>query len=145
MRERTKDVEIDGVKYQISKLSVMTAMWIATQVITKVMPMNVESKMSIPALPQGRDSMTEEEFSQLLYYCLMACSKYEMTGTMEMAMPIMTKKGVWSFPDMEYDPVIVISLLIHVLEFNIATFFSERVLKQLSETFQGITLFSTLR
>jgi len=145
MNDRIKDVIIDDEKYQVSKLPVKTALWISAQVVTKIMPSMVESQLNLPNLPQNRATMTEEEFSQLLDYCLMACNKYEMVGTQEMAMPVMPQKGVWGFPELEYNPVVVISLLVNILEFNIATFFSERVLKQLKETFKGITLFSTLR
>jgi hypothetical protein len=152
MSSRFKDVFIADednkpIKYQISKLPVATAMWIASQVIVKMLPPGMEAQLGLPVLPFNRSAMTEEDFSDLIHHCMMACKRYQVeeSNGVEYTVPVMATKGIWSIPEIEVDPAVVISLVVNVLEFNISAFFAERVLKVYKETFKGITLFRTLR
>lgn len=139
----TKDVTIGETRYSISKLPVKTAMWLAMQVFTKVLPGGVGSQLGLPDMGADRPQMNEREFSEIINYCLVPCKRYEMVGAQEVAMPIMNNKGVWLAPELEYDPEVMIGLLVYMLEYNISAFFNERVLKNLSKTFKGVTLFGT--
>jgi hypothetical protein len=141
----TKDVTIGGVRYQISKLPVFTSVWMATVIATKFLPPGMEGMLGLPALSRDRTPLSEEEFTDLASYCIMAAKKYQVepSNNVEYATPLMVTRGIWAFPDMQYDPVAVIGLVVAVMEFNVTAFFAEKVLKELKESFQGITLFST--
>lgn len=142
--ERTKDVYIDEQKYQIEKFSAKIGMWIATQVFTKIAPLGLDQQIDIKNMPDSRQIMSEQEFSDLVDYCMCASKKYENVGNgQEHPLPIMIKKGVWLFPELEYDLTTVVALCAQVLSFNIASFFTEKSLKTLGESLKDIPLFHT--
>lgn len=141
--EMTKDIEFNGVKYQINKLPASKALFLATQLFTKIMPGNIEQDLNINNLPANRQMINEEDFDKIINYCMMASKKYEMVGTIETPMPIIMQNGRWAIPELEYDHITVIALVINVLAFNIKAFFENGVLNELKKSFQGLSLFST--
>ncbi len=141
--ERYKDVHIDGHNYQIEKFTAKIGMFIAVQIFTKIAPLGLDQQININNLPESRKLMTEQEFSDLVDYCMCAAKKYETVGSSEMPLPIMTKKGVWLIKDLEYDTPTVIALCAQVLSFNIASFFTEKSLKVLRDSMKDIALFNT--
>jgi hypothetical protein len=138
-----KDVEIAGTKYRVEKIPAMTGCWIATQIFSKMMPMGMEAQAGLGNLPENRPSMTEKEFYDLQSYCLMACKRYEVVGEMETAMPIMSGMGKFAIPQLKYDFTAVIGLTVHVLEYNISSFFNGGALEALKETLKDLPLFNT--
>jgi len=141
--DRTKDIEFNGNKYQISKLPAKDAMWIAMQLFTKIIPYNVETQLDINNLPANRQAMSEEDFNNLVDTCLLACKRYEKVGDMDVPLEIMKRKGEWAIAELEYDFGAVMALLINVLAFNIKTFFDGGVLDELTKSFKGLRLFNT--
>jgi hypothetical protein len=138
-----KDIEIEGVRYRVEKIPAMTGCWIATQLFTKMMPMGMETQAGIENLPNNRPSMTEQEFYDLQSYCLMACKRYETVGSTEVAMPVMSEKGKFAIPELIYDLTTIIGLTVHVLAYNVSTFFKGGALKALVATFKDLAPFST--
>jgi hypothetical protein len=141
--ERYKDIEINETKYRVEKFSAKIGMFIASIVFTKIAPLGLDKQIGINNLPEGRQIMTEQEFSDLIDYCMCACKRYEQLNGTDIALPIMARKGVWAIPDLEYDLTTVVSLCAHVLSFNISSFFSEGALKTLMESMKDIPLFNT--
>jgi len=141
--EQFKDFEFDGKKYQVGKLPAKTAMWIVTQFFTKFAPANIEKGLDIKNLPDNRQAMSEDEFSSLVDYCLMACRRYDKVGDTDIPMPVMPQKGRWALKELEYDFAAVTALVINALAFNIKSFFEGGVLKELAKTFQDLRLFNT--
>lgn len=138
----TKDVEINGVKYQISKFTAKVGMWIAAQVFTKLAPFGMDGQLGINNLPEQRPAMTEKDFSDIVDYCMCATKRYEQIGNGEAPLPIMVQKGTWAIPDLEYDLTTVVALCAHVITFNVASFFAEESLKTLRESLKDLPLFS---
>jgi hypothetical protein len=143
MVERFKDIEIEGTKYRVEKFSAKIAMWIAAQIFTKIAPMGMDGQLNMGNLPEGRQLMTEKEFSDLIDYCMCGTKRYEAVGNAEVPMPIMMEKGKWLLPDLEYDLMTVVALCVHVLTFNIASFFNDGSLKKLMASVKDIPLFNT--
>ena len=143
--DATKDVEINGVRYQIGRMTAKAGSWVATQIFTKVLPSAIEgqmNKLGLDSLPQGRATMTEEEFSNLQDHCLMVCRRYELVGNIDTALPIMPRPGFWAIKELEYDLLTVVALTVHALVFNISPFFDGDALKGCLQSFQGLGLFN---
>lgn len=141
--ERYKDVEISETKYRVEKFSAKVAMFIASIIFTKIAPMGLDKQLDINNLPENRQIMSEQEFSDLIDYCMCACKRYEQLNGNDIPMPVMVRKGAWAIPDLEYDLSTVVALCAHVLSFNISSFFNEGSLKVLTESLQGLPLFNT--
>jgi hypothetical protein len=54
----------------------------------------------------------------------------------------MLPDGRWGISDIETETTIILALTLHVLIFNIADFFQEDALKDLTQTFSGLSQFS---
>jgi hypothetical protein len=106
-------------------------MWIAAQIFTKIAPLGLDKELNMSNLPEGRSIMTEQEFSDLVDYCMCGCKKYEAVGNTDVPMPIMLQKSKWLIPDLEYDTITVIALCANILNFNISSFFNEGALNKL--------------
>lgn len=100
--QRTKDVEIAGVRYRIDQFTARTGSWVLKQVLGNMF------------------SIGERDFENLQTYCLNACSKYY--GVHAAPLPISLQDGRLP-PDLEYDLVTVALLTKEVLEFNLRPFF----------------------
>lgn len=135
-RSREKDVEIDGVKYRVDKFSVKIALYISEQIFTKIIPLGIEGKLNIGNLSEDRPIMTEQELSDLIDYCMCACKRYDKVGDsgVDVAVPVMVKKGTWAIPELEYDLATVVALCVHSLTFNLVSFFKGGALKKIAES-----------
>lgn len=136
--ERQKDVSIGENKYQVQKFSAKIAMYIASQVFTKIVPMGIDGGLSISSLPKDRELMTEKEFGDLIDYCMCACKQYKQIGDNEMLLPVMVVKGKWAIAELEYDLTTVAALCVHVLSFNITSFFKSGALKTIAESLSDL-------
>ena len=136
--DRSKDIFIDEKKYCINKFSAKIGMWIAIRIFPKVLQFN--NGFDLNKIP---DLLAQDEFSDLIDYCLLACQRYENAGTAELPMPIMVKKGLWAIKELEYDLPTVLALCVQVLTFNLSTFFTEKSLKVITEGMKDLSLPNT--
>lgn len=127
---KMKDVEVAGKKYQISKMPARTASWIAVQILTKMLPGVMESKLQLANLPVNRSQLTESEFYSIQASCLAVCSRYERVGEVVAPQPVlmMDGSGRFALPDLEDDVVSVLGLTVHALIFNVSSFFEDGAL-----------------
>jgi hypothetical protein len=140
--EKTKDVDISGVRYQIGKMTARDGSWIAMQILTKVLPAGLDEKVTGgSSLPAKRSEMSEQEFHNIQDHCLAVCARYKLVGNVEAALPVFDRPGKLN-PDLEHDVLTVMALTAHALAFNIAPFFAEDALKPVLASFQGLNLFS---
>jgi hypothetical protein len=143
--DRYKDIKIGDHEYRIKKLPAKTALWIAMQFFTKMMPPQIEAKIGIGKLSSDRKEMTEEEFSSLIDYCLMAAERYESMSSGKMPIPVIHRKGVFAIPELEDDFITVVSLTIHVIVFNISAFFNGEGMEILTSSLKDLDLSHTLQ
>jgi hypothetical protein len=144
MRELTKEVVIGEHRYQISRMDAMHGSWIAMQMLTRVFPMNLEDIVrraaenegmgQMPSLPANRSTLSEEEFRNVQLHCLRVCSRFEMVGANDVAMPIVMPNGVWAIKDLQTDVLTVLALTAQSLVFNISPFFEEGALNPVLES-----------
>lgn len=142
-RVTTKDVTIGDFKYQIKKMDPRTGSWIATNLVTKMLPSMMSGADDITAgakLPPGRAELSEVEFHNIQDHCLEVCYRYEKVG--EQIVPITVFRDGKFSAGMDLDVVEVLQLTFHALLFNVAPFFGDSALKGMLQTFQDLSPFN---
>jgi hypothetical protein len=97
MNEVSKDVEIQGKKYRVGRVTALVGNWISIKI----------------------SSCSEQEFMKIQQYLLAVCSEYNGA---EVPMPVMMTDGRWANKDLEYDLPAVGLLFQESLDFNIRPF-----------------------
>ena len=133
MRQTEKTVEVQGRKFKIKAFDAMTGSYIAFTLFEKMLPAGMEGKIltqmgrdSSP-LPQGRQLMSKQEFFDFQKDCLSVVSEV-LKGR---DAPVIESNGHWGVPDIENNTVLVLTLTLHALAFNVADFFGGDGLKEL--------------
>ena len=140
--EKTKDIEIEGERYQLCRMNPRTGSWIVAQLCTRLLPGIIETKLasvfqgSGMSLPAGREQITEQEFHNLQDHCLLACKWYDPKAGVPI--PILTQDGRFAVPALEDDLLTVMTLTAHVLIFNVAPFFAKGRIETMGGTFQWV-------
>ena len=144
-REISKDVEIGGRKFRISKFDALTGSYIAYKVMTQMLPMlsglqgspDDPGKVSavISGLMQGKASMSKADFIDLQRDCLSVCSEVKMVGSQEAPVRILLENGSWGVEGLENDVSTVLMLTVHALFFNLQSFFDVGALEQMRTAF----------
>lgn len=139
----TQTVTVNGQDYQIGRFTARNGSWILAQLLTKMLPANVENALAPTTkgkLPSHRTLLSEDEFANLQGHCLAVCRRLE-NGV---PMPIFLLPDTWAVKELEYDLVTVMKLTIHALTFNLQPFFQGDGLSQiLSSLPQGLGLNSS--
>ena len=141
-RELFKDIELQGKKWRINKFDALTGYFIAYKLLFQILPGGMESQMPGVNLPEGRSLMSKAEFIELQRDCLAVCTQLIMVGDVETAIPVLQRGGQWGVDGLETDVVLVFTLTLHCLLFNISGFFEEGALKELTQSFQTLSLFN---
>lgn len=146
MRETEKTVDVLGRKFTIRKFDAFTGSYILYQLMEKVLPAALESKVddaidTTPAgqslqeaLPSKREPMSKEEFIKLQRDCLAVISEVLPSGNR----PVFNENGTWGLNDVANNTPLVILLTIHSLAFNIGDFFAAGGLKELQSSLAGL-------
>lgn len=135
MRQKSKEVEVQGRKFRISALDAWTGSYLLFTVFEKMLPSGVEQQVMSTirgegkdpemVLPSGRTLMTKAEFFSFQRDCLSAVSEI-LPGR---DAPILNANGSWGVQDVSVKLALI--LTVHALMFNIKDFFAEDGLKDL--------------
>ena len=149
-RQAEKTVEIQGRKFTIRTFDAFTGAYIAFTLMEKMLPMGMEEKVvnTLKAegkntelmLPQSRALMTKGEFNSFVRDCLSVASE-QLKGR---DCPVLNKNGSWGVADIENNTMLVILLVINALLFNVADFFTDDGLKDLTSSLRDLKLFNML-
>lgn len=137
-RNNTKIIELMGRKFEIRKFDAYTGGYIIYQLFEKFLPMGMETKINPQMnniLPQGRTAMSKAEFTAFMQDCLSAVGEVLPARTA----PIINANGTWGIQDIRNNTMLVILLVINVLTYNAADFFTAESLKELKQAMQGIS------
>jgi|GEM_PF-5719479 len=109
MNEASKDVEINGHRYRIGRLTAMTGTWIIAQ---------LDGNMS-------QDGV----FQKVQGYLLSVCQRYKtLPDGKEAPLPIFDPPDKWLEKDLEYDTLTVFDLCEEAIKFNLDPFFQAKKL-----------------
>jgi F0F1-type ATP synthase membrane subunit c/vacuolar-type H+-ATPase subunit K len=149
MREKTKIVELAGKQYRIEKLDPLTCSYIATKLMARLAPVMVgmasgnvtDQGVQIMAVAEGLGSLTRTEMAEIQIEALSVCKTVSEMNSIPIYSPIRTPDGRWTEPDLEDDPLTVMTLVAHAVLFNITPFFDGNALKAAGATFTGLLPF----
>lgn len=145
LREMTQAVEIDGEKYQVRKMDVISATYLLKFLTQKLLPVFTEAqKLFLPEeapasakksrkkqddngadvfvalLPKLLDAISEEDLHHIIVKCLNYCDKSLPAGWQK----VMTGES-YGIKDIEYDLTTCLLLCYHCIVFNCGGFFGE--------------------
>jgi hypothetical protein len=123
--ETFKDVTIAGRNWRVKKFDALTGSYIAYTLLNLALPPMFAKMLagSIPLVsdtPSGR-MMTKQEFMDFQKDCLKICFEVLPAGEA----PVIDDNGNWGIDGIENDLATVLTLTVHVLGFNVASFFGE--------------------
>lgn len=128
MRETSKRVKVQGREFEIRAFDALTGSYIAYVLLQKVLPGGMEKQLEgMPEMPEGRSTMTKQEFSKLQKDVLSVV--YEVLPAR--TAPILNKNGSWGVENIADNTLLVLILTIQALAFNIGGFFGEGGLSEL--------------
>lgn len=137
MRETTKELDLDGKRYQLRKMTPLVGSWISNVLISSSISASSgsgsgESSEEFNKLsPQDKaeaavnalwlvaaSRLSEDNYTKIQRYCLLVCSQYIQGGGA--AVPIFREDGKFA---LEQEPAVVNRLILEALQFNIVPFF----------------------
>ena len=139
-REEHKILELAGRKWRIEKFDALTGSYIAYQLMSQMLPGDLDAQVTDGQAPKNRPLMSKQEFGNLQLDCLAVCYEVLPAGKA----PVIGENGAWGVAGLENDTVAVMALTIHALIFNIAGFFDGNALKDLVASFAGMNPFNAL-
>ena len=141
MREITKDIEIEGVRYRLNKLPVGMASWLLSKVMGVILSSPATSNTAMPRTSgadegekrssgvvrffEGFSKLSQEDFLEIQNRVLATAFRYEETKAGETFLPIVKSPGVFAYADLQYDLKTIMALTMQGIEFNILPFFAD--------------------
>lgn len=110
--EKTKDVTIEGRKFQLGLLPALTGNWVLSMILT--------------------GNITDEAiFNKAQAYCFEVCKVYREPEPGNLIAKTIYRRGdsVWLAPELEYDLETINALWDAVTEFNFGSFLAKRTAK----------------
>ena len=138
--EKSRNIVIVGRRFKIGKFDALTGNYIAIKLLSKVAHLvagfiskQIQDKAVIAmSAVNALGGLTKQEVIEIHGECLYVCRELKTVGEKEIEMLIKTEDGQWGVPDIEDDPILVATLVGHVLLFNFESFFDESALKEFS-------------
>jgi hypothetical protein len=139
IREECKELTLSDRKFLIEKFDAMTALYIAYQIMSQMLPGGLDKQVS-GMLPSGaqdnRKMMTEDEFKSLMKKCLSVCYEDLPAGPAQ----VIRGNGGWGVMNIEKNLGIVLPLVINAIMFNVQGFFEGGALTELKASLADINL-----
>lgn len=122
LKEKTKIVEVSGVKYQLNKMDSRTGSYVAAKIALLCAPMLKEQEeITEEDIAKILPNLNHRDFDEMLTILLKTV--YRLNG--DMPEPVCKSNGVIFDQDLAYDVATVIALAVNALMFNVGGFFSE--------------------
>jgi hypothetical protein len=136
-RETAKDITLSGRVWRLGKLDARSAGYMAMKLMAKignvlagVMTGQVTDPVVImTAVASGLDSFSKAEYFELQADALSVVREVTNEAGTEMAVLIMTPGGDYGRPGIADDPLLLMSLTVQSIVFNLSPFFDESALK----------------
>jgi hypothetical protein len=136
-RETFKIIESCGRRWRIDKFNALTGSYVVYRILFQMLPGGLEQAQEIQGLnlPKGRGIMNRQDFAELQMDCLSVCSEIVQVGSTEAEIPIIRNEA-FTRENIEDDTMLVMTLTLHALMFNVTSFFEGDALKDLVLSFQ---------
>lgn len=124
--KKTKIVELEGVKYRLSKLDARSASYLAVKSAAIIAPAFAgEGDVGVEDVVKTLPHIPRKDFEEMQTMLLSVCAKLNDIEGQLLPEPILMADGSFVDDDMAYDVKTVISLTVNSLIFNVGSFFQE--------------------
>ena len=129
IKEKYKDIEIDGRKFRINKFNAMTGTFMLMKMLGILLPMldkidldSVEiatlKDLNFTHIAKSLCDLEEKEFKYIQENCLKVVEEILPAGPQQ----ILNNYGVWGVQDIEFDMGLVHNLTVQSIWFNMQSF-----------------------
>jgi hypothetical protein len=134
LKQKTKDIEIGGKKYRLTKLDARTASYVAAKIAILVVPLvQGGKKLDVGALGSLLPNLSRGDFAEMQDILLSSVRHLVAAGDNEMPEPILKADGSFVDDELSYDAMTVIGLTANAAIFNIGDFFDAARLGQMAK------------
>jgi len=149
-RETSRIVEISGRRWKIGKFDPLTGNYILLKLFSRLshVAMGVlsgavsDNAVVAVSIANEIGSLSKQEIVEIQAECLAVCAELTTVSEKDIERPIRLPDGRWAVSGIEDDALLVITLVGHVLLFNLSGFFDANALKASKDSFQGLIPFN---
>ena len=149
VRETERIVTISGRKWKVKKFDALTGSYVALKMMSKLAHIAVgvfagtltDKAVIAMSITNEIGSLSKQEFVEIQAECLHVCAEVLRVGDKDIDTPLRLPDGRWGVSDVEDDALLVMTLVGHVLLFNLSGFFDGAQLKASGESFKGLMPF----
>ena len=145
-RETSRIVEIGERRWRLGKFDALTGSYIAVKLLSRLSSIvaGVASgqikDQAVIAMTVANEigSMPKDEFTEIQAESLHVVKEIIVVSDKEVDTPVHLPDGRWGVGEIEDDALLVMTLVTHVLVFNLVGFFDVDALKEAKDSFQGL-------
>jgi len=149
----TKDIEVEGRKFTVTKYTAMDGLKIAKLLLAKVIPAfqsflplirqsggmdleNIADNLSLDTIADALDKVSEADFDYIVKKSLMSVEEQLKAG----GAAVMYANGSYGVLDIEYDPLLALRLTCEAVKWGCSGFFDgNRLTSVMKPLFGGLT------
>ena len=149
IKEKEREITIFDRRWKLKKFDALTGSYIALKLVSKISHVafeiasgrEINTVVMAMSIANEIGSLTKQEFNEIQGECLRVCSLVQVVGDKTVDTPVRLPDGRWAIGDLEDDALLVMTLVSHVLLFNLTSFFDGNALKESAKTFEGLIPF----
>jgi len=150
IRETQRVVTISGRRWKIGKYDALTGSYIALKMLSKLSHIAVGvfsgnlKDQALIAMSTANEigSLTKAEFNEIQSESLHVVAELKEVSGKDIENPIRLPDGRWGVEGLEDDALLIMTLVSHVLLFNLSGFFNAASLRDSKESFSGLIPFN---
>jgi len=149
IRETERIVTVSGRRWKVKKFDALTGSYIALKMMSKVSHIavgvfagNLTDKAVIAmSIANEIGALAKQEFNEIQSECLHVVTELVTVGDKVVDTPLRLPDGRWGVSGVEDDALLIMTLVSHVLLFNLTSFFDGNALKDSKESFKDLIPF----
>ena len=139
LKEKTKDVEINGKKYRIGRLDARTGSYVATKMAMLSIPLVGGKKEDQKGIDEEKISkimtaLSQRQFYELQGILLRVVQKLNVVDGNALPEPLLNSSGAFIDHDLDYDIGTVMALTAQTIMFNVGDFFGAAALAKMAKS-----------
>jgi hypothetical protein len=149
IRETERVITISGRRWKVKKFDALTGSYIALKMMSKIsnvamgiasgnLKLDTDGAIIAMSIANEIGALSKQEFNEIQGECLHVCFQVEKVGETDVDSPVRLPDGRWGVGALETDALLVLTLVSHVLLFNLSSFFEGNALKESKESFKGL-------
>lgn len=126
LKQKTKDIEVGGKKYRLTKLDARTGSYIAAKLAILAAPMLAQGKaVDAASVSAAMPNLKREDFDELQTLLLQRVQKLNDVQGQLLPEPVLKADGAFVDEELAYNVANVMNLTVQSIMFNVGDFFAE--------------------